>query len=133
MISAATRVPQRGSRCRLTVFSIASAVRSLAAAGRRRNCSARAAKVLAACLAAATRCLRMDAGHEIAERRGCELARLGQADVGIAAKHHADGLRLALHPAHDEEGNHAPIGNSDSQTKALPRPNGRYACLPRRV
>src|SRR5262249_40353256 len=34
-----------------------------------------------------------------------------QGDVGIAAEHHADGLGLSAHPAHDEKGNHATVGN----------------------
>src|SRR5262245_47778318 len=65
---------------------------------------------------------RMHAGYELAECCGCELARLSQADVGVAAEHHADGLWLSTHPAHDEKRNHATVGN--------PAAKGRLCLVP---
>src|SRR5262249_61668173 len=57
---------------------------------------------------------RMHAGYELAECRGCELARLSQADLGVAAAHYPDGLWLSRHPAHDEKRDDAAIGARDS-------------------
>ena len=47
VMRAASRLPQRGSRCWPTVLLIAAAVRCLAAAGRERKASVSAAKLLA--------------------------------------------------------------------------------------
>src|SRR5262245_25803125 len=61
--------------------------------------------------------LRMHARHEIAERRAGELARRGQADVGIAAEHRADRARVAGHTPHNKEGDHAAVGDSAAERR----------------
>src|SRR5215472_16505689 len=109
LISAATRAPQRGMRCRLMAFSISDAVRCLAGEegfGERTEGVNRMPALL-----------RMHARDEIAERRAGELARLGQTDLGVAAEHHADRARVARHPSHDEERDDTPVGNSAAECR----------------
>ena len=108
---AASRLPQRGRRYRPTVFRISSAVRCLAAAGRERKASASAAKVMTCWLAG----LGVNAGNEVADGGSGERPRLGETDIGIAAQGDADRLRPPRHASHDEERDHATIGDPDAE------------------
>ena len=83
VMRAASRLPQRGSRCWADRPPDRGGGALPGGGGRERKASASAAKLLAA------RCCRvlpgMDAGDKIADRGGGERPRLREADVGIAA------------------------------------------------
>src|SRR5262245_20348352 len=58
--------------------------------------------------------LGVNAGYKIADGSDGERARLGETNIGVAAQGDADRLRSPWHPAHDEERDHAPVGDADT-------------------
>ena len=62
--------------------------------------------------------LGVNARNEVADGSGGERTRPRKSDVRVTTEHHADGLELPQHPAHDEKAHDPPVGDSDAEGRA---------------